>query len=77
VRALSEALDRDPNNWEYHFGLAVMRAAAGLDPRHQARVALRLNPLGPSPNDAVARFDTSSKASWKRRGNLLVERAFQ
>jgi O-antigen ligase len=77
IRAMDSALDRDPDNWEYHYGLAVMRAAAGLDPRHQARVALRLNPLDPTTNDAVDRFDTESRALWKRRAGVLVARAFQ
>jgi hypothetical protein len=77
LRAMRKALDRDPNNWEFHYGLAVMRAASGLDPRREARIALRLNPLDPTTNDAVARFRTTSEASWRHRAGVLVARAFQ
>jgi hypothetical protein len=77
MRAMDDALDRDPDNWEYHYGLAVMRAASGLDPRRQARVALRLNPLDPTTNDAADRFRTGSRTLWKRRAAVLVARAFQ
>jgi O-antigen ligase len=77
LRAMQKALDRDPNNWEFHYGRAVMRAASGLDPRHDAHVALRLNPQDPTTNDAVARFRTQNRNSWRHRAGVLVARAFQ
>ena len=30
--AMENAVSRDPNNWEPHYGLAIVRAAAGLSP---------------------------------------------
>ena len=47
VRAMQQAVDHDPNNWEYHYGLAVAQAAAGVDPRPEARRTRELNPLEP------------------------------
>ena len=44
VVAMEKALDRDPDNWEYRYGLALARAVAGQDPRPDALIALRLNP---------------------------------
>jgi hypothetical protein len=44
VEALTRATRQDPNNWEFRYGLALVRAAAGLDPRADARAALALNP---------------------------------
>ena len=44
VRAMGKAVRLDPDNWEYRYGLALVRAAAGIDPRPAARQAQRLNP---------------------------------
>jgi hypothetical protein len=41
---MRRAADRDPDNWRYRYGLAVARAAAGLDPARALRDAARLNP---------------------------------
>jgi O-antigen ligase len=77
LRAMDHALERDPHNWEFHYGRAVMRAASGLDPRHDARIALRLNPLDPITNDAIDRFRTANRSLWRQRAGVLVTRAFQ
>jgi tetratricopeptide (TPR) repeat protein len=44
IRSLEQAVRRDPRNWEFRYGLALVRGAAALDPRPDAREALRLNP---------------------------------
>ncbi len=67
VRALSGALRRDPNNWEMHYGLAVARASAGLDPRPEGRIAKRLRPRDPRPVELLRRFDTDDPALWRTR----------
>lgn len=66
VRAMEAAVDHDPERSEAHYGLAVARAAAGLDPREAAREALRLDPLDPIARDAVRMFDTENPSKWKR-----------
>lgn len=67
IGAMRSGIDRDPENWELYYGLALVRADAGLDPRPAAREALRLNPLGDLPRDAVRRFSTDDPQKWKRR----------
>jgi O-antigen ligase len=67
VQLMREAVERDPYNWRLHYGLALTRGAAGLDPRAQARRALRLNPRSSLTRDAIRRFDTSSPRTWRRR----------
>lgn len=66
-RAFDNAIRLDRDNWQLHYGLAVVRAAAGADPRPAAREALRLNPRGELPRDAVRRFATRSPATWRAR----------
>ena len=47
VRAMRNAVRRDPGNWEGHYGLALAQAVAGDDPRPSLRAAGRLNPEEP------------------------------
>jgi len=55
----------DPENWEPQFGLALTRAAAGLDPRAAAARSVRLNPLVPESAAAARRLARSSDpAEW-------------
>ena len=53
VAALERAVDRDPDNWEFRYGLAVVRGSAGLDPRPAARAALEQNPRDPLTRSLV------------------------
>jgi hypothetical protein len=66
VRAMKAGVHRDPHNWATHYGLAVVQAAAGIDPRPEARVAHRLNPRVFTP-ELIERFSTSDPREWKRR----------
>jgi O-antigen ligase len=47
IDAMQAARRRDPGNWQYAYGLAVVQARAGQDPTDAAQLALRLNPLEP------------------------------
>jgi hypothetical protein len=67
VARMELAVDRDPDHWEYLYGLALVRGAAGLDPRRAAREARRLNPLEGLTQFAVKRFDTADPRVWRRR----------
>jgi hypothetical protein len=67
VRMLEAAVTRDPHSWELHYGLALVRAAAGLDPRVEARKALELNPLDPLARGAVRRFRSADPEKWTKR----------
>ncbi|HYI38533.1 MAG TPA: O-antigen ligase family protein [Thermoleophilaceae bacterium] len=65
-RALREAVARDPRSWEPHYGLALVLAASGRDPRTAARRARELNPLEPRTRAASRAFRISERASWRR-----------
>jgi cytochrome c-type biogenesis protein CcmH/NrfG len=65
IGALQTAVDRDPHNWEVHYGLALVTAAAGGDPRPAARAALELNPKEPIVQNAVASFAARNRAHWR------------
>lgn len=67
VQMLEAAIRRDPDSWALHYGLALVRGAAGRDPRPAARRALQLNPREPLTRDAVRRFRTSDPKKWRRR----------
>jgi O-antigen ligase/polysaccharide polymerase Wzy-like membrane protein len=72
VAAMSDAVRHDPHNWEYEYGLAIVRGAAGLDPRPAAAAALRLNPFEPLTRSAAARFRTDDPGRWKRQARRLL-----
>lgn len=68
VQAMEKAIAREPRNWEYHYGLALVRGAAGLDPRPAARRALELNPRSGMVFTAVSRFaEVERPREWRRR----------
>jgi O-Antigen ligase len=67
MAALQGAIRRDPDNWEYRYGLALTKAASGLDPRPDARLAHEMNPRSPLTRDAIQRFAGSNPEVWKRR----------
>jgi hypothetical protein len=67
VEAMRAAIERDPGNWTYRYGLALTKAAAGIDPRRDARLAHEMNPLSQLTRDALERFDTDNPELWKRR----------
>ncbi len=64
-RTMRAAVERDPDNWEYRYGLAVVRASAGRDPRRDARHALRLNPREAQARAAVKSFAATGPRAWR------------
>ena len=64
-RALREAVVRDPRSWEVYYGLALVQAASGADPRRAARRARELNPLEPRTRAAVLAFRPSKRRTWR------------
>jgi O-antigen ligase len=73
VAQMRKAVDRDPRNWNYHYSLAVAQAAAGRDPRAEAKKARSLNPLEPLTRDLVRRFRTTDRRLWRRRALAVAE----
>jgi hypothetical protein len=67
-RMIRNAIDRDPENWVYHYGEALVLAANGEDPRRAIDEALRLNPREPRTIRAEKAFgSTEDPMKWKRR----------
>jgi hypothetical protein len=56
VRAMREAQQRDPHNWQFAYGLAVAQALAGQDPVAAMHEARRLNPLSSLTRDLERRL---------------------
>jgi O-antigen ligase len=73
VPALERAVERDPDNWEYRYGLAIVRGSAGLDPRPAAAAALRLNPRDPLTQSLVDYVDTTSRRRWIAKTRPIAE----
>jgi O-antigen ligase len=67
IQLLQTAVDRDPDEWESYYGLALVQAAAGQDPREAARKALELAPREPLAQEAVEIFRTKDPQKWRRR----------
>jgi O-antigen ligase len=68
--AMDNAVSRDPDSWETHYGLAIVRAAAGLDPLPQLYRAKQLNPFEDTVDDAIAGMSGKGPQEWKRRARV-------
>jgi Flp pilus assembly protein TadD len=66
IDAIRAAVDRDPNNWQYRYDLAIVRARAGRDPRSAARTARRLNPREARIRLVIRRFSRGGPREWRR-----------
>jgi hypothetical protein len=67
-RMIRNAIDRDPDNWVYHYSYALVLAANGEDPREAIAEARRLNPREPRAIKAEEAFtSTDNPRKWKRR----------
>jgi O-antigen ligase len=67
-RMMRNAIDRDPNSWVYHYGLALVLASQGKDPRPEIALARRLNPREPRAIATEEAFaSTEDPEKWKRR----------
>jgi O-antigen ligase len=65
--AMKNAVSRDPHSWETHYGLAIVRAAAGLDPMPQLYLTKSLDPLEPMVLAAIESMRGKGPQQWKRR----------
>ncbi|GAC1434235.1 MAG: hypothetical protein NVSMB51_00940 [Solirubrobacteraceae bacterium] len=72
---IGNAIARDPANWEFHYDLALVRAAGSRDPRPEAARALTLNPLEHAVRNLAADTRTSDPRRWQqvaRAAPLLI-----
>jgi hypothetical protein len=72
LEAAQKAVHYEPNNWNYSYGLAIARAENGLDPRSEARQALRLDPRQPLVQDEVAAFSKPGPGAWEQTAPQLL-----
>jgi len=70
-RAMREAIRRDRASWELWYGLALVRGAAGEDPRAAARAAVRRNPRSIFTTGAVEALRGDDPAAWRREARRL------
>jgi hypothetical protein len=61
---MQTAVDDDPKNWEPRYGLAIVEAVAGHDPRPAVRAALQLDPREPVVASATAGF-AKRRSEWR------------
>jgi hypothetical protein len=67
IQMLETAVDRDPGEWESYYGLALVKGAAGVDPRPDARKAYELAPHVALAQEAVELFHTKDPQKWEKR----------
>jgi len=73
IEVARKAVERDPDNWEFPYSLAIVQAYAGRDPREAAARALALNPKSRLTRDAVRRFRTSDSGKWRKRAQTAPQ----
>ncbi|WP_028058890.1 O-antigen ligase family protein [Candidatus Solirubrobacter pratensis] len=66
TRAVGAARSRDPHNWRYAYGQAIVDGVSGRDPRPAAREALRLDPLEPLARTLVRDLDRARGPARRR-----------
>jgi hypothetical protein len=64
VLALERAVERDPDNWRYHYELAALQGGVSLNPRPELVTAHRLNPTQADVNTLLADVPRGSGANW-------------
>jgi O-antigen ligase len=69
-KAMENAVSRDPDNWEAHYGLALVRAAAGQDPMPELYASRRLNPLEPIVGEAIEILRGRGPREWEERAGM-------
>jgi hypothetical protein len=69
---MSKAISLDPHDWDYRYGLAIMRAATGLDPRAAARRALTLDPRDPLVQAEYRTLTRAKPSQWPVKGLALA-----
>jgi tetratricopeptide (TPR) repeat protein len=65
LRSIEKAISLDPANWNYRYGLVLMRAASGLDPRKAAQKALALNPREQFTEQAWQAVQSGGPRQWE------------
>jgi hypothetical protein len=73
VTAIRKAVSLDPGDWNYRYDAALMRAADGLDPRAEARMAHEFDPREPLVQEEWDLFRSGNPARWTREAVAIVD----
>ncbi len=73
VAAMRQAVAKEPGNWQYHYGLAIADAYAGLNPRAALRATLRLNPSDPVIEPMLGALKTTSRDEWLAQARTAAD----
>lgn len=71
ISAMKAAVVQDPDSWEPYYTLAIAQASAGIDPRANVGVALRLDPLERLTRQAAKELRGSRPTEWVRRAAIV------
>jgi Flp pilus assembly protein TadD len=72
LTAINKAVSLDPHNSDYALDLAVIRAAAGLNPLSAARKAVSLNPKDPVVQAVWLKLRSGPPSRWQRDGRQFI-----
>ena len=64
ITAMRSAIKRDPDNWRFHYGLALAQMAADKDARPEARRAVALERFGPLPPQLLRALNRTPRPLW-------------
>lgn len=64
IDAMRRAVERDPDYWRYHYGLAILRGGIGVNPRPDLVRARRLNPQDAELKALLAELRPGEAANW-------------
>jgi O-antigen ligase len=73
ITMMDKAVSLDPSDWNYRYGLAIMEAAAGQDPREAARRALSLNPRESLVQEEFKTLNQAKPSQWSQDGYTLAQ----
>jgi len=72
LKPVQMAVKLDPGNWNYRYDLALVRAAAGLDPRKAATQALTLDPREPLVQAEWKLFRSGNRRRWRSEAENIA-----
>jgi hypothetical protein len=73
ITNIQKAISLDPNNWNFRYDLAVMRASAGLNPMPAMEKAVSLDPREPLVQEALQTFRNDGRAHWESDGKSIAD----
>jgi hypothetical protein len=73
LAAIDHAVRLDPGNWNYRYDVGLMRAAAGVDPRSAARLALAMDPREPLVRREWNALRTGNPTKWKAEAHAIAD----